>query len=593
MILLLAILLLLVNIASFVVVFVNTTDSISAPTMAASASASGAANICIAKPSTIAAIAEQTAIIDTAFTLQVSATFFGANTSIAYSDNTSLFDINQSGYISFSPPRANLGAHSILITVSDASNCDINVSTTRTFSLIVASEAAGGGGGGGGGAAAGGGGGGGGTPKPKKGIEPSITPQEFDIDKTYDLTFLWAGDTHTITVSKAEGNTATLLIKSNPVFISLDVGESEEIDLDDDKLKDISITLLSIEKDTARLRIKIIREGIIVSDDVLKASIRQSQILERKIVVVHDWMENLEVELTTSLENLLTIDPELFPLAVKSKQPVLLTFNPNRDAALGTYTGTATVTASDASQKEKFVKIITLVTEVESDSVLLDGSVDIREKTLQAGEELRVAVSVFNLLDVPVQNVTLLYEIFDQANTVKYTKEEHIGIEKQVSFTKTIPIPKNLPPGQYVLSLKMIYKDSFATATEIFTIEGKEKLSALAGLAAFAGGRAFIFAVPIMFMLIVGMVVALFLTQRKIKKVKTLKTPTVIKQRTIIKQKTIHKTIIRPKTIIQRDMSEYRRKLATLREGYRRGYIKEDTYRKLKAKLEEIIQKGS
>ena len=101
------------------------------------------------------------------------------------------------------------------------------------------------------------------------------------------------------------------------------------------------------------------------------------------------------------------------------------------------------------------------------------------------------------------------------------------------------------------------------------------------------------FAVPIMFLLIVAIVVALFLTQRKIKKVKTLKTPTIIKQRTIVKQKIIQRTIVKPKTIIKRDMSDYRRKLATLREGYSRGYIKEDTYRKLKGKLEEIIRKGS
>lgn len=585
--LLLAILLLLVNILSFSVVFVNIGET---ATGAASATATGTASLCVSKPPTITAIANQAGTVGTAFTLQVAATFYGANTSTSYFDNTSLFDINGSGYISFTPLTAAVGVHNILITAQDASTCNIAVNTTATFSLTIAAAAEGGGAPAGGG----GGGGGGGAPAKKKiNIEPSILPKEFDIGKTYDLTFLWAGVTHTISVSKIEGNSVTLLVKSTPTFITLDAGESEEVDLDDDKLKDISIMLLSVENDVAKLRIKIVREGILLSEDVLKVSIHQSQIFERKITVVHDWMENLEITLATSLENLLTIDPNLFLLPVKEKQPVLLTINPKRDAELGTYTGTVTVTAADASQKEEFIKTIVVVTEVESDSVLLDGSLDIREKTLQTGEELRVAVSVFNLLDVPVQDVTLLYEIFDQTNEVKYRQEEKISIEKQASFTKTIPVPRDLPAGQYVLSLKMIYADSFATATEIFTVEEKEGVFALAGLAAFAGGRTFLFAVPIMFVLIVGIVVALFLTQRKIRKVKTLKTPTVIKQRTIIKQKTIRRTIVKPKIIIKRDMSEYKRKLATLREGYKRGYIKEDTYRKLKAKLEEIIQKGS
>lgn len=590
MMLLLAILLLLVNIISFSVVFINIGEI---ATGAASAAATGTASVCIAKAPTITAIANQAATIGTPFTLQVPATFYGANTSTSYFDNTSLFNINGSGYISFTPLAAEAGTHNILITVQDVSTCNIVINTTATFSLTIAAAAeeaapaapgAGGGGGGGGGGA---------PSKEKKNIELFTTPKEFEIGKTYDLAFLWAGVTHTISLSKIEPTSVTLFVKSTPTFITLDVGESEEIDLDDDKLKDISIRLLSVENDVARLQIKIIREGILLSEDVLKVSIHQSQIFERKITVVHDWMENLEVALATSLENLLTIDQNLFLLPVKEKQPVLLTINPKRDAELGTYTGTVTVTAADASQKETFIKTIAIVAEVESDSVLLDGSLDIREKVLQAGEELRVAVSVFNLLDVPVQDVTLLYEIFDQANEVKYRQEEHINIEKQASFTKTIPVPKDLPAGQYVLSLKIIYADSFATATEIFTVEGKEKIFALAGLAAFAGGRTFILAVPIMFVLIVGIVVALFLTQRRIKKVKTFRTPTVIKQRTIVKQRTIRRTIVRPKIIIKRDMSEYRRKLATLREGYRRGYIKEDTYRKLKTKLEEIIQKES
>src|SRR3989344_3412413 len=179
MMLLLAILLLLVNIISFSIVFVNIGEI---ATGAASATATGTASVCIAKAPTITAIADQTGTIGTAFTLQISATFFGANTRTSYADNTSLFVINQSGYISFTPTAAQEGTHSILITVSDASNCDTNVSATRTFKLTISQEggaapapAAGGGGGGGGG--------GGAPSKEKKEVELSTTLKEFDIDK--------------------------------------------------------------------------------------------------------------------------------------------------------------------------------------------------------------------------------------------------------------------------------------------------------------------------------------------------------------------------------------------------------------------------
>lgn len=266
MMLLLAILLLLVNIISFSVVFVTIGEK---ATGAASATATGTASLCIGKPPTITAIADQDATANTAFTLQVNAAFYGANTSTSYADNTSLFNINQSGYISFTPSAGQVGTHSILITVSDASTCDM--STTTTFSLTIAAAAEE--------AApvvgAGGGGGVGGLPKKKKEIEIFTTPKEFDIDKTYDLTFLWASVTHTISASKIDRTSITLLVMSNPVFITLDRGESEEIDLDDDKIKDIAISLVSVENNVAKLRIRIIREGVLLSDDVLKVSIHQ------------------------------------------------------------------------------------------------------------------------------------------------------------------------------------------------------------------------------------------------------------------------------------------------------------------------------
>ncbi|GEM_PF-4002336 len=582
-ILVVSILLLVINIASFCIVFLSA-DKITA---AASTTATGSATLCNARAPSIAAISAQTATVGTAFNLQVTATFYGANTSIAYFDDSSLFNINGSGYISFTPATANIGTSNIIITVQDASNCDIAVNATTTFSLTI--EAAAGNGSSGGSSGGGGGGGGGGSsssgasgPKESVEITPDIETQEVNLDNAHALTFSWiGGETHSIKITKVGTDTATIVVSSEPQYLTLHIGESQEVDLDGDKSKDISITLLSIEKGIPKLSIKVVREGIILSDDVLKISLHQSQILEKKIVVVQDWMQDLQVGIVNSMEKLLTVEPTSFPLPVRSKQPILLTFNPLRDVPPGTYTGTVTITAL---AKKEFNKVINVVAEVESDVVKLDGSLDIREKIVKPGDSLRIAVSVFNLVDLPVENATLLYEIFDQSNQVIYNQEEQISLQKQASFTKTILIPKNLPPGQYVISLKMKYADSFATATEIFTVKGEEKVSALAGLASLAGGRTLLWAIPAMFVLIVTIGIALVFTRRKITKSKT---------QTIIKERTIQRTVVKPKTIIKRDMSEYRRKLTLLKEGHSRGYIKEDTYKKLKGKLDEIIRKNS
>src|SRR3989344_1672863 len=166
LIFLLVVVLLLVNIVAFLTVFFATSEHFDETTAAASATAVGTASFCYARPPLITVIANQNAIVGTAFTLQVATTFYGANTSITYTDNTSLFVINQSGYISFTPSLSQVGTHSILISISDASNCNPAPASTVTFSLTVSSEdeddddqggaGSGGGGGGGGGGESGG-----------------------------------------------------------------------------------------------------------------------------------------------------------------------------------------------------------------------------------------------------------------------------------------------------------------------------------------------------------------------------------------------------------------------------------------------------
>jgi len=89
--------------------------------------------------------------------------------------------------------------------------------------------------------------------KPIHGITNGLDTVDFNpttdksLYQTYDLAFLWAGVTHTISASRIDRNSVTLLVKSTPSLIMLDAGESETVDLDDDLLKDIAISLVSAE----------------------------------------------------------------------------------------------------------------------------------------------------------------------------------------------------------------------------------------------------------------------------------------------------------------------------------------------------------
>ena len=256
-------------------------------------------------------------------------------------------------------------------------------------------------------------------------------------------------------------------------------------------------------------------------------------------------------------------------------------FNPSLNAKPSVYTDIIEMTGS--SETQSITKDVLVVLEIESELVFFDASLDLQKKTFSPGEEAKATITIYDLKGIaPSTEVTLIHTILDANNNIIYEVEEKISIDERASFSKSIPLSETIPPGQYIYALKVIYLESFASATEIFTIE--EKPSALVGLAASKGGKGFLIAVPVMATVIVGILFALYFTQRKIRKGRT----------TIIRQKTI-KTIIRPRTIIKpiirRDVSGYKRKLALLREGYRRGFIKADTYRKGKEKLHELMRR--
>lgn len=477
LILALALLLIFLSVVNFYTAFTITGK--------ATAVATGKASICIVKAPTITDIAAQTATVGTAYTLQVGALFYGTNTSITYSDNTDLFDINQSGYISFVPTSGNVGTHTITITVVDSSGC-LEVSTTSTF-VLTASEVVvpppetppGGGGGGGGG----------------------------------------------------EGAPA----KKQP-WISFKL-----------------------------------------SDEILKVNLKESQMLEKEITVTNNGDANLIIQIKNLLPAAVSLFPVKFDLLKEQEQEIKAVFNPYLDTKPDVYSGLITFIGSNDSQT--VTKTATIILEIESEEVLFDASLDLPQKTFSPGDELQAAITIYNLQNVFSAEVTLIHSILDMNNKVVYQEEEMATLKDKASFVKTIPLAEDLPPGQYLYSLKVLYKDSFATASDLFTVEEPVGLLPLVGLAAPITRKSVYFlGVPLLFAFIGAIVLALYFTHRKIKKSKTILKP-IIQRRTIIK----------PRTIIRQDNSNLRSKLLLLKEGYSKGFIKESTYRQAKEKIENLI----
>src|SRR3989338_5486912 len=109
------ILLLLINIASLLII----TDLTGYLTQ----SAQGELSLCLDQPPVITAIADQSVIAGNAFSYQVVASDDDDNASLTYYDNTTLFNINASGGISFTTSSANICSEGIEIKVEDNIGC--------------------------------------------------------------------------------------------------------------------------------------------------------------------------------------------------------------------------------------------------------------------------------------------------------------------------------------------------------------------------------------------------------------------------------------------------------------------------------------
>jgi hypothetical protein len=115
----------------------------------------------------------------------------------------------------------------------------------------------------------GGGGGGGGTKKnvtSTNGTSEIPPIKEFDIDfsqeeigyievKQGDIkTFTFNNQTkHSITVITLSNNSMTLLITSNPITLQIGLGETKQIDMNEDEIKDLEMVFNSIKRNVANL----------------------------------------------------------------------------------------------------------------------------------------------------------------------------------------------------------------------------------------------------------------------------------------------------------------------------------------------------
>lgn len=595
-------LLISVNIIQFIVVWTITGN------------ATGLSSVCINTPPDLTAIIDQTATVNEAFTLQINATDNNSGQTLTYLDNTSIFNINSSGAISFTPSSSDAGNHSILISVQDDSGC-ANSNVSDDFYLNISAVSC-------------------------NNTEPSITtiPDQSATAGTAFSYQVSASDADLPTTLTYYDNTSLFDIDSAGLISftpqSADVGtHSILITVGDNSTcsntnaTDTFVLTISAAAEAApapsapaagggggaapsRVKEEVVPPpaglSFESSEEILKVTIRPSQELERRITVRNTGDVALVMKVLNPLASLLAVSPEKFTLQPGEEKEVTFLFNFNKNAEPGVYMKLIAMVGS--AEGKTIARYISTVMEVESEEVIVDASLDILRKKLLPGEDIRAAVTLFNLRK-GAADVTLWYLVLDSNGRIISETKETLRIDEQVSFTKTIPLPE-LKSGPYLLALRILALNSFASATELFVIESP--------LPPVLERPVTPMTIPILFMAIVILVAAVlvmtYLIWTKLQRQKAL-TRIVTQTSSASPQKQSGHTPLQsaygkmtvPPPVMNRaanidlatkieqarrlERNRLEHKLDVLRDGFHRGFIKEKTYKKTKARIEKRLLK--
>ena len=120
-------------------------------------------------------------------------------------------------------------------------------------------------------------------------------------------------------------------------------------------------------------------------------------------------------------------------------------------------------------------KEVPAVIEVDSAQPLFDVDVEVLpgSKKIFPGEEVLLEVNLFNVRGFGRVDVNVEYSIKDLKGALVATEHETIAVETQAKFTRSMLVPSDLKPGNYVALVKVVYGDSTGVSSDLFEVTAK------------------------------------------------------------------------------------------------------------------------
>jgi len=213
-----------------------------------------------------------------------------------------------------------------------------------------------------------------------------------------------------------------------------------------------------------------IKKEFSIDKEKIKISLKQGEVKKQQITIknIGNYKLNINLE-SLKLQDFLKINETNFELEVGKSKTINLNFLAKKDTIPNLYTGKLII------KDNEIKKEIPIAIEIESKKALFDVKLKIPDKFLYIlpGEDLLTNINILNMQEIGKVDVTLEYIIKNEQGETITSEQETRAVETELSFIKTLKIPKDAKYGTYMLYIKVLYDDKIASASSWFKINKK------------------------------------------------------------------------------------------------------------------------
>ena len=210
-----------------------------------------------------------------------------------------------------------------------------------------------------------------------------------------------------------------------------------------------------------------INKNFVVSQTSIKEHMALGETKSQTITVKNTGNVGLDLKLNVlTVDNMVSPSEKSFKLEPNEEKKIELNFIGKN---LGSFMGEIEVTSGEVK------KSVNVILEIASENALFDVKMDVPHsyQEVEPGGDLKAQITLLNVGPPKKVDVTATYIIKDRFGNSVYESSETFAVEKQTSFLKSLKLPNELKPGNYLAVIEVKYENSFAVSSELFTVVEK------------------------------------------------------------------------------------------------------------------------